>query len=402
MVKKTQAKRSSDVPEHFYGYAIQLPRMMAHLLVADLGCRVCLEHIDDVVTLGPDTSTKLEQSKSSFSDNPLTDRALPFWKTLSNWIDAVKAKRVDPATTRFHLHVAQERECGPLIAQLRDAAGEADAQKALEDARTEFWGSAPGFPTRAKVPNTLRRYIENVFTAPTPLVVGIIKHLSIDLGSGDSVQEVRVLVRRQLISVDQVEELLHHTLGWLQDRVLAMIEAEEIVTIARDEFFNAMRAYAHKYDRMFQLAPWAREPAEAEIDTELQTRMYVRQLDLIESDVDDKIAAATNYLKSIADRTMWSKRGDVEPSSFKEFEANLQQQWKARLNAVDAEHGEKPDLVRGKLLYSKCQMYQAKLQSMEPSAYFTTGCLHVLADELVIGWHPSFKMHLANAAKKAS
>ena len=137
MLQNTPERRSSDVPEQFYGYAIQVPRMMAHLLVADLGCHVCLEHIDDVVTLGPGIVAKLEQSKSSFSANPVADRALPFWKTLSNWVDVVKAKRVDPATARFHLHLAQDRECGALVAQLRDAKTDADAEKAFENARTE-------------------------------------------------------------------------------------------------------------------------------------------------------------------------------------------------------------------------------------------------------------------------
>src|SRR5258708_24580955 len=108
------SKRSSDVPEQFYGYAIQLPRMAAHLLDADLGAQVCLEYIDDVVTVGPGGDLELEQSKSSFTANPISDRAVPFWKTLSNWVDVVRGKRVEAERARFRLHVAQSRECGPL------------------------------------------------------------------------------------------------------------------------------------------------------------------------------------------------------------------------------------------------------------------------------------------------
>jgi hypothetical protein len=402
MTETSTAKRSSDVPEQFYGYAVQLPRMMVHLLEADLGCQVCLEHIDDVTTLGPGGEAKLEQSKSSFSDNPVSDRALPFWKTLSNWVDAVREKRVDSAKTRFHLHVAQDRECGPLVAQLRDASTDAAALAAIHAARDEFWGAPPKHPKRSSVPDTLRKHVENIFTAPESLVVAIVKNMFVDIGSGDSVRDVRVGVRRELVSADQADDLVAYMLGWLQAKVLATIEAQEIVAIARDDFFAAMRTYVRKYDRMFQLAPWAKEPSPDAIDRELQTRVYVRQLDLIESDVDDKIAAAANFLKSFADRTAWSERGDVEPKSFKEFETHLQEQWKARLNAIQVEFSEKSEMARGKLLYARCQTYQAKLQSMEPSPYFTLGCFHALADALAVGWHPSFRVLLSAADKKAS
>lgn len=396
-------KRSSDVPEQFYGYAIQLPRMVVHLLDAEIGGSVCLEHIDDVATLGPDSEIELEQSKSAFSANPVSDRALPFWKTLSNWVDVVKAGRVAPETTRFRIHVAQTRECGPLVARLRDATSDAEVQAAIEAGRTEFWGAAPQFSLRSQVPVTLNKYIENVFSAPSDVLPAIVKRLGIDVGSGDSLSDVRVRTRKQLVSADQVDGLVLHVLGWLQQKVLATIEAQDVVIIPREEFFAAMLAYVRKYDRILQLSPWATEPTTEAIDTELQTKIYVRQLELIEADVDDKIAAAANYLKSIADRTAWSARGHIEPSSFKEFESHLQEQWKARLKAVSIEHSDKPDIARGQLLYARCQQYQAKLQSMDPSPYFTLGCFHSLSDELAVGWHPSFRDLLSpTAGKKAS
>jgi hypothetical protein len=286
---------------------------------------------------------------------------------------------------------------------LRDATTEAAVLSAIEAARAEFWGAGPHYADRASVPPSVSEFIENVFTAPVEILTTIVKRLGIDAGTGDSIEDVRRGLRKQLVSADQVDELGKYMLGWLKERVHALIEAAETVIVARDDFFAAMLTYVRKHDRIFQLSPWATEPSADAIDQELQAKVYVRQLDLIEADADDKIHAAADYLKSIVDRTRWSARGDVEPSSFKAFEENLQQQWKARQKEVSIEHGQHPDVTRGKLLYARCQQYEAKLQNMEPSYYFTSGCFHALAEELKVGWHPQFQVHFAaTAGKKAS
>lgn len=397
---QSSTKKSSEVPEQFYGYSIQLPRMAVHLFDADVDTSVCLEHIDDIATLGPAGEAELEQSKSSFTDNPIADRALAFWKTLSNWVDVARQKRIDVQKTRFRLHVAQTRECGPLIARLRDATSESDALAAITAVMEEFWGAAPAYPLRAKVPATLINYIDNVLGAPRDLLAAIIQRFGVDVGTGNSIDDVRRRARKQLVSVDQVDDLVKHALGWLQERVHEMIEARDVVIIAREEFFAAMRAYVRKYDRILQLAPWAQEPSPEIIDKELQHRQYVRQLDLIEMEADDKIRAAADYLKSIVDRTQWSVRGDVDPSSFKQFEDNLHQQWRARSDEISVTHEQLGDVSRGRLLYARCLQYQAKLQGLEPTHYFTPGCFHSLADVLKVGWHPQFQGQLSAKARK--
>jgi len=44
-----------------------------------------MEYLDDVAQQHADKGTRLIQSKSALTSNPVTDRAKSLWKTLSNW-----------------------------------------------------------------------------------------------------------------------------------------------------------------------------------------------------------------------------------------------------------------------------------------------------------------------------
>lgn len=44
--KATKTKRSANVPGQFYGYSIQITRVVAHFLRAQQGQSVSIEHLD--------------------------------------------------------------------------------------------------------------------------------------------------------------------------------------------------------------------------------------------------------------------------------------------------------------------------------------------------------------------
>ena len=107
MAKKIQNKRrSTQVPGQFYGYSLQISRVVAHLLRAQQGQSVSLEYLDDVATLDS-TSLTLEQDKSGLAHNPVADRSIDLWKSLHNWVLAIRngALKQD---TKFILFVAQD------------------------------------------------------------------------------------------------------------------------------------------------------------------------------------------------------------------------------------------------------------------------------------------------------
>ena len=398
--ERPRGARSTEVPGQFYGYSIQTTRMAVHLLEAGPDETVCLEFLDDVATIAPDGRVIAEQSKSSFAANPVSDRAVPVWKTLSNWVDAVRSGKLLAQRTAFRLHLAQPHECGMAIEMLRRAATDADAVAALDYARSMWWGPSPSFPARVDVPPTVSPYIENIFTSEPAMVARIVSRFTVDIGAGDSIDEVRLRLGRQIVSADLIDDFLTHALGWVHSEVHRLIEAGSPVAIGRNEFFAALHAYVRKYDRALALPPWAAEPHPGAIDEELRSRHYIEQLEIIDAEADEKIEAATDFLKSVVDRTRWAERGDVHRASFVEFEHGLVRQWNARRKDVELSWPDLPEVSRGKLVYARCEQHQAKLQGMEPTEYFTRGCYHALAETLSVGWHPRYRDELGRFPMK--
>src|SRR5688572_19894521 len=72
------------------GYSLQFTRLTAMLLEAREGCSCSLEVLDDVAEEGTYGETKLAQTKSALTANPVADRAISLWKTLFNWLDLIK------------------------------------------------------------------------------------------------------------------------------------------------------------------------------------------------------------------------------------------------------------------------------------------------------------------------
>src|SRR5262245_8649300 len=130
--------RSSEAPGSLYGFSLQITRMFVHLLRAEDGDDVSIEVIDDIATVTEDGLTTAEQAKSRATKNPLSNRAVDFWKTVRNWVVAVVDGKIDSAKTTFVLYVAQRHKLGAIADSFVSARTPKEAQAAFEAARTEL------------------------------------------------------------------------------------------------------------------------------------------------------------------------------------------------------------------------------------------------------------------------
>jgi hypothetical protein len=144
--------RSTQVPGPFYGYSIQTTRAVAHLLRAHQGQSVSVEHLDDIATLGP-AGLVVEQDKSGLAHNPVADHSIDLWKTLHNWVRAIRDGALQ-SDTKFVLYVAQNHR-GTVIDRISAVQSRTDAAALIDALRTEFWGPAPDFTTRGQLPKSL-------------------------------------------------------------------------------------------------------------------------------------------------------------------------------------------------------------------------------------------------------
>jgi hypothetical protein len=123
-------------------------------------------------------------------------------------------------------------------------------------------------------------------------------------------------------------------------------------------------------------------------------KVFVQQLEIIGLSFEDKLEAVSDYLMAAADRTEWAVRGEVDETSFDDLDSVLKRNWKNKRRAGSIQHAGKAEDLQGQALYSDCMQLDVPVQAMEPPDHFIPGCLHRLADDMSIGWHPTYEQKL--------
>lgn len=384
-------KRKTEVPGQALGFGLQYTRLLQLLLQAPPGSACSMEYLDDVAQEDAQGVT-LGQSKSALTANPVADRAKSLWKTLSNWITMAAAGDCDPDRTTFEMYVSRQVSA-TLVDAFSGAATLEAANAAIEVARATLWGSEPDNDLREDVAANIASYVDNVFNADRQLVARIIKNFKLTCGTGSPQADVEAILKTHPITHSKIRDIADHLSGVVKRRVDEMLEAGKPAIISSDEFRTWYTAYVQKVDRETVLTTYAKRPSTKEAEGHLP-RVFVQQLDLIGLEFEDKLEAISDYLMAAADRTTWAIIGDVDASSFEELDVTLKRSWRNKRLACRVAHSEKRPDQQGLALYADCMDDNVPVQQKEAPGHFIPGCLHRLADDLAIGWHPDFELQL--------
>lgn len=389
--KKTNPRskaRSTQAPGQFYGYSIQTTRMVARLLECSHGQAVSLEVLDDVAVAGG-AEVIAEQSKSGLAHNPVADRSVDLWKSLYNWVGAIRSGALT-TETKFVLYVAQPYT-GSVIEKLNAIARPDDAPPVIDELRDAFWGPGPQRTKKADLPATLASYVNGVLEASDDTLSRLFAGLEFRTGTGSPVDDLTPLLTAKAIGEGAAEEVLKSILGWTKKRVERLIETRKPAIITWEEFNQQLVAAARKFDRSELLIPTPIEISESEVERELQSRHYVQQLRWIDCTDADLVRAVNDYLRASIDRTTWSERADVLESSFQEFSDRLERHWDNRRRLAGIELNDRPEVMIGQAILAHCLSVVTPLQGLEVPSYFVPGSYHALANTFTIGWHPRFQ-----------
>lgn len=383
----SRVRRKTEVPGQALGFGLQYTRLLLLLLQAPPASYCSMEYLDDVAQEDSQGVT-LVQSKSAITSNPVSDRAKPLWKTLSNWVRLVANGSCDPGRTLFEIYVSRPVS-GTLVDAFASASTQDAAHAAVLKARTALWGEPPDFAKRADVASDIAPYVETFLTADPDIVARVIQRFHLTCGSGSPQADIEAVLKTHPISHSKIRDIADHMCGVVKRRVDELLEKGIPAVIGRDEFQILYTAYIRKIDRETVLLSRAKAPSKQESAGHLP-RAFVRQLDLIGTTYEDKLEAVSDYLMASADRTDWAVCGEVDATSFDDLDATLKRQWKNKRVACTVAHGSKSQIEQGQALYVDCMQVTASLQSMQPPTHFIPGCFHRLADDLSIGWHPDY------------
>ncbi len=388
----SRAKRKTEVPGQALGYSLQFTRLTHLLLQAPEGSFCSLELLDDVAQEDSAGAVKLIQSKSALTANPAADRAKSLWKTFSNWVELAETPGFKIDNTIFELYVSRPVE-GMIVESFANATTQQSAHAAIAQARTILWGNPPNFNLKEMVAAEISSYIEKVFTADQSLLERIICNFQLTLGSGSPQADLEALVRSHPVSPSKVNDITNYLCGVVKRHVDLLLEAGKPAVIARNDFHGWYRSYVQKIDRQTVLSSRALAPLE-EVSRGYLPDNFIRQLDIIGLSFEEMLGAASDYLMASFDRTDWAARGEVDETSFDDLDDVLKRAWKNKQRTCGLNHSNKSEQHQGQVLYFDCMQFSAPLQAMSPPDHFIPGCFHMLANDLVVGWHPNYEAQL--------
>ena len=133
---------------------------------------------------------------------------------------------------------------------------------------------------------------------------------------------------------------------------------------------------------------------------------FVKQIHLAQASPTRLAAAIRDYYRAFEQRSRWMRSNLLVIGDLGKYEKRLVEEWELVFGAVcdelgaDAADELKASTARQVLKWAEQTCIPVRPQVTEP--FVCRGSLHMLADDLRIGWHPEFRNRLAALIEKAA
>jgi hypothetical protein len=369
-------------------FSYQFERAMLWLAQSTSGSMVGIETLDDVAVLTSGGSLILEQDKHSIRENgaPFGNRSKDLWNTLSIWLDAMESGDVISERTVFFL-VSNKvlPEC--LARKISAASDEISADaciKELEDASKQPPVGITDLCRRVLEPKS--RGLLNALIIKTTLVSG---------PDGNSLRE-DTMARLQIPDwfEEHANSIADELMGWMQRAAMAAWQSGNPAWISRDHFVNQLHATMDRRKRLM-----TRERSEHLIDVgeekvgQAKGLPFVKQLHLITEDDSVVDGAIRDFIRCNIEKMRLSTEGNITDEDWIIFESTLLARWRRIFARVQRTQNGAPETNMGWDVFSDTtDEHREKLAGMDTEQiYLTAGSYHRLADQLRVGWHPSWE-----------
>jgi C-terminal domain 7 of the ABC-three component (ABC-3C) systems len=355
---------------------------------------VSVETLDDVTfeTKGGTPHDLLQTKHHRNRQASLTDASPDLWKSLRIWFEGRASKSI-LADTTLHLLTTATAPARSASACLRLEGRDIDAALAALQATAQTStnaANAPAYEVFLKTSLSTRKAILET-------VVVIDAAPSIKALDGELRTEIFWAVDHK-----NHDAFLERLEGWWLRRVLKQLaatgtgdrilagEIEAEMSDLRDQF---------KQDSL----PIDDDLLTFTLDEAGQSThagsMFVRQLDLIKAGKKRIAAAIRDYYRAFEQRSRWLRNDLILVGDLDKYERKLIEEWELVFEAMkdevgnDAAEDAKEKAARDVLIWAERVVIPIRPSVTEP--FVTRGSLHMLADDVRVGWHPDFRDRLA-------
>ena len=379
----------SNAAGQLLGYTIQYPRALVHLLRSGPGDVVSIEVLGDVATKTRSEGVLTEEDKSSLSSKPITDRSSDLWKTFHNWIMAIKDGVLNKSTTQYILYCNKAGRPS-IVDKFSSAITINDAKAALLEAKDKL--------TDITSEHNIWGYYDYVVNQNENLLLEVICRFEVQYGIYAGYDDVNLEIRKKHVPLDQIDFLRDKISGWMLKIIQERIAKNELAMIPWEDFDHQFSVVFQGLRKRELLDFTLESPPKAEdIDSQIKIHpRYIRQLDFIGCSDDEIVAAVSDYLRADVNRHIWIEQELIDVDNATDFTNKLKSYWSTQKKIIGITNSSLGEEEKGQLLLEKCRSRQETIWGLHPPHPTIIGTYHALAEEPVLGWHPTWENLLSD------
>ncbi|MBW7864587.1 MAG: hypothetical protein H3C30_09275 [Candidatus Hydrogenedentes bacterium] len=364
-------------------------------LKSDTEFLVSIEVLDDVAfePIG-DAPMELLQTKHHRTGTcPLTDACPDLWKTLRIWFEGNVTGTI-PNTARLYLVTTGVAGEGSAASYLRASPRDIARAQVLLDAvatSSENQTNATAYAAYLAATRTQRTNIlENIVVIDAaPSVMDI---------EGELRQEVYWAAGR-----GHHAAFLERLEGWWFQRILRQLTGAHVGGIGSVELELKMSDLREQFKQ--ESLPIDDDLLQFTLDDATiashNNSTFVLQLDLAKAGRRRIASAIRDYYRAFEQRSRWLRIDLVAGMDLHKYEKRLIEEWEMVFEAMRDEQGDsavdeaKEKAARSVLAWAEMAAIPIRPNVTEP--FVCRGSLHMLSNEMRIGWHPEFLERLSGA-----
>lgn len=370
------------------GYLFQVERAVFWLSELKSGGFVGIECGDDLVIK---TNVKngikfYEQDKSSISKSlPFSDLSKDLWNTLNIWLEKISDEALDLDNSHFFMVSNRKIPNTRLVWKINKAESEEEVTLCLDLLKE----------TGSQHTGKMSDLISSVLNYKDSQIKALFKRIKVFDSSTVKSSIYKEGVRDNMkISKDiPFDNIYWNFLGWTFDSIVTLWGEKKQAWLNVDNFIVLSNSLIKQYlNRPFIEKAIDNLPVSNKDISSHRTENFVKQLEEIDVDEEDKIMAINDYLRASSEKIRFAKEANVTIKDWEEFDRNLIERWNMIFKPVCKLSHQLTEEQKGYEIYYKTLDHKEKLCRVQTEQSYTTkGAYHRLANKIKLGWHPLWK-----------
>jgi hypothetical protein len=352
---------------------------------------VSVEALDDVTFETGGSPTDLLQTKHHrTSSASLTDASPDLWKTLRIWFEGHASGQI-PTTANLYLVTTSTAPDATAASRLRAVARDLEgAQQALD-------------ATASTSRNQTNKSAYDVYLKATSAQRAAILNKVVIVDAAPTVADLESELRQEVYWAagrEHYAAFLDRLEGWWLRRVLGQLTGASEDAVGSVELEAQMSDLREQFKQ--EALPIDEDLLEFTLDEATKAAhvdsTFVRQLALIKAGRRRIGYAIRDYYRAFEQRSRWVRDDLVVGLDLHKYEKKLCEEWELVFEAMRDDIGDaatddaQEQAARSVLAWAERTTISIRPSVTEP--FVSRGSLHMLSDEVRIGWHPDFRARL--------